>query len=352
MLPNWEDIQYEKLASENAALIGSWALALRGREILPPQTALRGTARYLVTVLGTPTGIPRRAGGGSGVARRGGYWRESAADAGKAPPRHFPGARGGRGHGGRRAGRASVTLRDPATPRRGTEGSRPRAGDGLRARSRSGPRHRAEAGAAPVPVDPSRRSPSGWWTRTRSRGTSGTGSPPIDVARFALDNLLAPGETALRDVLPEARPMGILANPRRPLLANTRMARALLRLAALGAGEEYRERAPRHPRDLRGRPDVVRGRGHRARAGRGGGLRAAASHPDRWPARSQADRGAPARGPRRGRAVVGCGRGTVQRHAGGGPRMARRFGAGGAPRAARRRGESHARARHPKKEPS
>jgi len=65
-----------------------------------------------------------------------------------------------------------------------------------------------------------------------------------DVVDFALLNLKHRGERALRDFLPDSsQPLGLLANPRWPLRANTRLARAMLRLGYLGAGEHYREGA-------------------------------------------------------------------------------------------------------------
>ena len=66
-----------------------------------------------------------------------------------------------------------------------------------------------------------------------------------DIVDFALANLRRPGETALLDHLPDAVPIGILANPRRPLRPNTRLARAMLRLSLHGQGEIYRDDARR-----------------------------------------------------------------------------------------------------------
>jgi len=60
-----------------------------------------------------------------------------------------------------------------------------------------------------------------------------------DIVDFSLANLRPTGEAALIDHLPEAAPIGILANPRRPLRPNTRLARAMLRLSIHGQGAVY-----------------------------------------------------------------------------------------------------------------
>src|SRR4029079_3300910 len=64
-----------------------------------------------------------------------------------------------------------------------------------------------------------------------------------DVVDFSLANLLRPGETALRDHLSEGAEIGLLANPRRPMVENVRLARVMRRLALHGQGEVYGERA-------------------------------------------------------------------------------------------------------------
>jgi uncharacterized protein YyaL (SSP411 family) len=64
-----------------------------------------------------------------------------------------------------------------------------------------------------------------------------------DIVDFSLANLLRPGETALRDHLPEPAEIGLLANPRRPMADNARLARVMRRLAVHGQGEVYGERA-------------------------------------------------------------------------------------------------------------
>jgi uncharacterized protein YyaL (SSP411 family) len=65
------------------------------------------------------------------------------------------------------------------------------------------------------------------------------------IAEFSLLNLGASGEVALRDRLPEAAPIGLLASPRWPVRANATFARALVRLAIHGSDPAMRERAVR-----------------------------------------------------------------------------------------------------------
>jgi uncharacterized protein YyaL (SSP411 family) len=64
-----------------------------------------------------------------------------------------------------------------------------------------------------------------------------------NIVDFAGHNLKDPGEPAYRDHLAGAFPLGLLGNARRPLRPNVRLARAMLRLALHGAGEQYREQA-------------------------------------------------------------------------------------------------------------
>ena len=61
----------------------------------------------------------------------------------------------------------------------------------------------------------------------------------VDFAALNLGN----AETGLVDYLAEPDALGLLANPRRPLVPNVRLGRAALRLAIHGAGDNYRELA-------------------------------------------------------------------------------------------------------------
>ncbi len=64
-----------------------------------------------------------------------------------------------------------------------------------------------------------------------------------DVAETTWLNLREPGEGALRDHLAEPGEVGLLANARRPLRSNVRLARAWIRLEHLGVVPTGRERA-------------------------------------------------------------------------------------------------------------
>jgi uncharacterized protein YyaL (SSP411 family) len=64
-----------------------------------------------------------------------------------------------------------------------------------------------------------------------------------DIADFALANLRDSRASTLLDHLPDASPIGLLRNARRPLRPNVRLARAMLRLSLHGLGERYREEA-------------------------------------------------------------------------------------------------------------
>lgn len=77
-----------------------------------------------------------------------------------------------------------------------------------------------------------------------------TGDPRLldaakDLVDFAVRNLQAPGESALRDFLPIGPVQGLLKLPKRIVTDNARIARVMLRLAALGQGAEYRDGAYR-----------------------------------------------------------------------------------------------------------
>ena len=65
------------------------------------------------------------------------------------------------------------------------------------------------------------------------------------VADFAVRNLRVADEDALRDRLEEVGALGLLANPRRPLLPNVRLARALTRLAHHRGAPSYHDEAAR-----------------------------------------------------------------------------------------------------------
>jgi uncharacterized protein YyaL (SSP411 family) len=79
-------------------------------------------------------------------------------------------------------------------------------------------------------------------------GFESTGDPRyLDTAAQIVDltllNLKIKGESSCRDRLVETHAIGLLRNPRRPLIPNVRLARAMLRLEAHGQAGDYRNHA-------------------------------------------------------------------------------------------------------------
>lgn len=240
--PSWGDIQYEKMLEVNAQLARELVFAVRSGGSPELRKALADTSRFIVRVLGRPGGgfyLGQSADPGSQDG--GGYWKSPAAE-GHAPPIDRLVLAGPNALAGAALLRAGAILEDESLERAGRE-----AVDLVLERSVKPGR-----GAEHIlDVEPDGRR----YLETQAAVAFGlvdayesTGTPRYleaakDVVEFARHNLLTPGEATLRDSLPDAMPVGLLANPRHPMRDNAMLARAMVRINALGAADDYREQA-------------------------------------------------------------------------------------------------------------
>lgn len=237
---DWSGIEYEKMLEPNAQLLRELVLAARQEETPAIREAIRGTAAFLRTVLA-------REQGGFSVGQwadpasedGGGYWRGENEQAPPVEPLVLSGSTATAGEALLLAG---VWLDDGPTRDAGVaalrfvarEGYRPGRGfdhvlwpspSELRLLASQADVALALLGAYQVTGD-----------GTLLRAARGA----VD---FALDNLRLGGSEMLVDHLPDPAAIGLLRNPRFPLMPNVRLARAMLRLARLTDDERYFEGA-------------------------------------------------------------------------------------------------------------
>ncbi len=240
MSSTWESVQFEKMLETNAQLLRELVFLARRNDSQDLRAALRATARFLTTVLARPGGgfylaqmaDPRTKDGGA-------YW-DAAKPGSKPPPLDRLVISGTNVLAGAALLRTGALLGDEVLERAGRD-----ALDLVLSRG-----YEAGRGVSHV-VDPGpdgRRDLSdqaeaafGLVDAYEVTGERRYREAARDIVQFCSRNLLFPGETALRDSVPESRPLGILGNARRPLRENVLLARAMLRLHALGAGEDFRE---------------------------------------------------------------------------------------------------------------
>jgi uncharacterized protein YyaL (SSP411 family) len=228
--PDWKRIQPEKMLDKNAYLLRDALFVLRSRPSPEIARALEGTVRFLIEGLGRP-------GGGFYLAVR----------APAAPPEDDSSVEplvlaGPNSLAGAALLRAGEWLDDRAATDAGIAAleltlkaayHRGRGVDHVIDPGGSGRRFlETQADVALAFLDAFETTGDERWLLAAR-----------DIVDFALANLRTPGETAMSDHLPDAVPIGILGNPRRPLRPNTRLARAMLRLSVHGQGERYREEA-------------------------------------------------------------------------------------------------------------
>lgn len=241
--PEWGAIQYEKMLERNGLLLRELVMELRGGASAPLQEALGDTARFLQQTLARPGGGFYLAQIADPTSRDGDrYWTAPVAERGSAPPVDRLVLAGPNALAGAGLLRAAAWLDDAGAAAAG-RGALDLVLDRGYTRGR-GVDHVLE------PRPESRR-----FLVAQADVAFGlidayetTGEPRYlaaarDIVDFSIANLLHPGETALRDHLPEAVELGLLANPRRPMADNVRLARVMRRLALLGQGEVYGERA-------------------------------------------------------------------------------------------------------------
>jgi hypothetical protein len=241
--PEWGGVQYEKMLERNALLLREMVMELRGGAAPSLQESLTGTTRFLLRTLSRSSGGFYLAQVADPTSPDGGrYWTAPEAERGSAPPVDrlvLSGPNALAGAGLLRAGAWLDDAEAAAAGRGALDLVLERAylrGRGVDHVIEPRPEPRrflvAQADVAFGLID----------------AYETTGEPRYlaaarDIVDFSLANLLRPGETALRDHLPEAVEIGLLANPRRPMAENVRLARVMRRLALHGQGEVYAERA-------------------------------------------------------------------------------------------------------------
>lgn len=239
--PEWRSIQFEKTLAGNIDLVRELTMALRREESPALRDALRGACRFVTTTLARRGGGFYTAQVADDSSEDGGRYWTAAGDRGAPPPRAALLLAGENARAGAALLRAAGVLGDAQLATAGRAAldlvrSRIESGRGVDHVLEPAPDRRrfleSQADAAGALLD-----------AHETTGDSAYLKEAKGLVDFVLDNLTAPGEAMLRDHLPEAPEIGMLASPRHPPVLNARMARVLNRLAALGEGEGYRERA-------------------------------------------------------------------------------------------------------------
>ncbi len=242
--PDWKDIQYEKMLEGNVHALRELVFSLRAEDSTALRKTLQETARFLTGVLGRPGGgfflaqcaDPKSEDGGA-------YWRAPASESPASPPIDRLVLSGENALAGAAMLRAGALLGDEALEKAGRQ-----AVDLVLERAYKqgrGVNHVIE----PKP-DVDRRylgaqaeTAFGLVDAYESTGDGRYLKAARDVVDFASHNLLDPGETSLRDRLPETNPVGALAIPRHPMPENILIARTLRRLAIHGQSGDLLDRA-------------------------------------------------------------------------------------------------------------
>ena len=230
--PDWKAVQPEKMLDKNAHFLRDALFVLRTRQTAELEEALAETARFMIEALRGP-------GGGFYLGIKAPV--EGPGEAAEVEPLILAGPSSLAGAALLRVG---AWLDDRSLADAGIEAleqtlnaayHRGRGVDHV-IEAREGARRYLEtqADVALAFIDAFETTGEDRWLRA-SR----------DIVDFSLANLRPPGEAALIDYLPDAAPIGILANPRRPLRPNTRLARAMLRLSLHGQGVAYGDEARR-----------------------------------------------------------------------------------------------------------
>jgi uncharacterized protein YyaL (SSP411 family) len=239
--PSFTEIQYEKLLAVNAHLLRELTWSLRGSDARQLRAALRKTADFLTDGLGRPGGGFYLAQAADTRSEDGGeYWRQGGK--GESPPVDTLVLSEPNATAGAALLRAGILLADEKMIDAGEAALDLVFERGYR--SARGVRHVIEppvergvylstqAGVALAFLD-------AYETTGRRRYLDAA----RDIVDFATHNLKSAGKATYNDHLARPSPIGLLGNERRPIRANVRLARAMLRLAAHGAGELYREQA-------------------------------------------------------------------------------------------------------------
>ncbi len=240
--PQWGNVQYEKMLDRNGQLLRELTVELRGGPSGGLQDALADTTRFLLHTLARPGGGFYLAQVADPTSPDGGRYWTAETDRGSPPPVDRLVLSGANALAGAALLRAAAWLGDPAA-----------ASAGRSALDMVLERAYARGRGVDHVIEPRPESRRFLVTQAdvafglvdayETTGEARYLAAARDIVDFSLANLLRPGETALRDHLPEQTEIGLLANPRRPMADNARLARVMRRLALQGQGEIYGERA-------------------------------------------------------------------------------------------------------------
>ncbi len=235
--PSFTKIEYEKLLRINAAFVAELTDELRIQDSAVFRRALNETADFIVEFLGDPKGgfhLAQIADGSS--VNGGGYWERPGTDS---PPPVDPLILSG-----------PSAIAGAALIRAGALLDRDDLQDtGLAALERIYEETYSAGRGVFHAIHPS-GDPRLYLSTLADVAASfvdayeSTGEPRfLEATRQIVDatllNLRDGEAPALRDALPEARTIGLLANARRPLRSNVRLARTLFRLSLHGFDERY-----------------------------------------------------------------------------------------------------------------
>jgi uncharacterized protein YyaL (SSP411 family) len=238
---SYDGVQYEKLLTGNAQLLRELSGALREAPSAALEQTLSKTAAFLVETLGRP-------GGGFYLAQAadprsedgGGYWRGRGK--GAAPPVNKLVLSGPNARAGAAMIRAGSLLGEQQIVDAGRA-----ALDLVLERG-----YRAGRGVSHViePIEDPRVYLStqaevalAFLDAFESTGARAFLDAARDIVNVAGFNFRDAGKTTYRDQVSPSLPIGLLANERRPMRPNVRLARALLRLALHDENTEYRRQA-------------------------------------------------------------------------------------------------------------
>jgi len=239
--PSYGNVQYEKLLLGNAQFVRELVVSLRGADGESLRSALRKTTDFLLAKLERSDGgffLAQSADPGSPDG--GGYWRGDRM--GQPPPIDELVLSAPNALAGAALMRAALFLNDAQLARS--------AGAALELVLEHG--FRAGRGVLHGIVPAADNRPylstvadvalafADAYETTGDRRYLGAARDIVDFARL---NLKAADHPTYVDRLPDLQSIGLLRNERRPLKSNARLARAMLRLALHGLGEDYREAA-------------------------------------------------------------------------------------------------------------
>lgn len=233
---DWSGIQYEKLLDRNAAFLHQLTLAYLDQPSELYRDAAAGAGRFIMEKLADPKGgfyLGQTADFES--ENGGGYWTRPLQSA-KEPEVDQLVLSAPNAQAGAALIRAGIVLNLPAMTTAGhqaldrvlKEGYRP--GRGVRHVLAPSPTDHTfletQADVAFFLLD-----------AYQSSGDRRYYDASLNIIQYCINNFRLPGETRFRDHIPEPDPVGLLNTRRMPFRANIQLARTMIRLGHLGAGQ-------------------------------------------------------------------------------------------------------------------